>query len=161
MKVKLDHIGIVVEKLDKEILDFYQEAFGCLKPKYFKLKDDVDDIDYVYLPFSKGDNYVELLAPVSGPSKQFLEKKGQGTMFELCVEVGSMKDFYDEMKKRNITLVDSSGRPLPPEKPYCMIPGDDNKYAYLPTDKTFGTTIELLERVTWTRETYWGNEEKA
>jgi hypothetical protein len=39
-----------------------------------------------------------------------------------------------------------------------MIPGDDNKYAYLPTDKTFGTTIELLERVKWKRDTYWGKE---
>ena len=158
MKVKFDHIGIVVEKLNKEVLDFYQEALGCLKSKYFNVKDDVDDIKYVYLPFLKGDNYVELLAPVSGPSKEFLKNKGQGTMFELCVEVENMKDFYDEMKRRGITFVDSAGRPLLPEKPYCMIPGDDNKYAYLPTDKTFGTTIELLERCTRTRETYWGKE---
>jgi catechol 2,3-dioxygenase-like lactoylglutathione lyase family enzyme len=158
LKVKLDHVGIVVERLDKEIIDFYQEALGCLKPRYFKAKDDDEDINYVYLPFPKGDNYVELLAPVRGPCKEFLKKKGQGSMFELCVEVDSMKDFYDEMKKTGITLVDSSGRTLPPEKPYCMIPGDDNKYAYLPNDKTFGTRIELLERVTWTRETYWGKE---
>jgi len=158
LKVKLDHIGIVVEKLDKEILDFYQEAFGCLKPRSFHVQDTDEEINYVYLPFPKGDNYVELLAPVRGPCRDFLKKKGQGTMFELCVEVDSMKEFYDEMKKRGITLVDSGGRSLPPEKPYCMIPGDDNKYAYLPTDKTFGTTIELLERVKWKRDTYWGKE---
>jgi catechol 2,3-dioxygenase-like lactoylglutathione lyase family enzyme len=158
LKVKLDHIGIVVEKLDKEILDFYQEALGCLKPRSFHVQDTDEEINYVYLPFPKGDNYVELLAPVRGPCKDFLKKKGQGTMFELCVEVDSMKEFYDEMKKRGITLVDSGGRSLPPEKPYCMIPGDDNKYAYLPTDKTFGTTIELLERVKWKRDTYWGKE---
>ena len=74
LKVKLDHIGIVVEKLDKEILDFYQEALGCLKPRYFQAKDTNEDINYVYLPFPRGDNYVELLAPVRGPCKDFLNK---------------------------------------------------------------------------------------
>ena len=156
MKAKLDHIGIVVEKLDEEILDFYQEVFGCLKPKYFHVKTSDEEINYVYLPLPKGENYVELLAPVSGPSRKFLQKKGRGTMFELCVEVEDIEEFYDEMKKRGITLVDPKGRPLPPEKKWCMIPGDDNKYAYLPVEKTFGTTIEILERCKWTRETYWG-----
>jgi catechol 2,3-dioxygenase-like lactoylglutathione lyase family enzyme len=155
MKVKLDHIGILVENLDKEIIEFYQQVFGCEREKHFHLKNKDEEINYVYLPFPKGDNYVELLAPVSGPSKDFLKKKGQGTMFELCVEVENMDKFYDEMKKRGITLVDSMGNPLPPEKKWCSIQGDDNKYAYMPVDKTFGTTIELLERNTWTRETYW------
>jgi hypothetical protein len=93
---------------------------------------------------------------VRGPSQDYLKKKGQGTMFELCVEVENMEKFYDEMKKKDITLCDSMGKSLPSEKKWCSIPGDDNKYAYMPVDKTFGTTIELLERNTWTRETYWG-----
>jgi len=59
------------------------------------------------------------------------------------------------MKSRGITLVDSMGNALPPERKWCSIIGDDNKYAYLPADKTFGTTIEILERNTWTRKTYW------
>ena len=156
MKVKLDHIGILVENLDKGIIEFYQQVFGCEREKYFHVKNDDEEINYVYLPFPKGDNYVELLAPVRGPSQDYLKKKGQGTMFELCVEVENMEKFYDEMKKKDITLCDSMGKSLPSEKKWCSIPGDDNKYAYMPVDKTFGTTIELLERNTWTRETYWG-----
>ena len=158
VKVKLDHIGILVEKLDDKMIKFYQDVFGLGREKHFHIKNDEEEINYVYLPFSKGDNYVELLAPVSGPSKELLDKKGQGTMFELCVEVESMQEFYDEMRKRGIILRDSLGRPLPPEKPWCMIPGDDNKYAYLPTDKTYGTTFEILERCTWKRSTYWPDE---
>jgi catechol 2,3-dioxygenase-like lactoylglutathione lyase family enzyme len=158
LKAKLDHIGIVVEKLDKEILDFYQEVLGCLKPKHFHVKTADEEINYVYLPLPRGNNYVELLCPVRGPSLDFLKKKGQGTMFELCVEVDNIEEFYDEMKNRDITLVDPAGRPLPSEMKYCSIPGDDNRYAYLPTEKTFGTTIEILERNTWTRETYWDKE---
>ena len=155
MKTKIDHIGIVVENLDKEIIEFYQEVLGCEKPKYFHVKNEDEEINYVYLPLPKGDNYIELLAPVRGPSLDYLKEKGPGTMFELCVEVENMEEFYDEMKKRGITLCDPKGRPLPPEKKWCSIPGDDNKYAYLPVDKTYGTTIELLERCTWTRDTYW------
>ena len=160
MKVKLDHLGILVENLDKEIIEFYQQVFGCEQEKYFHVKNDDEEINYVYLPFSKGDNYVELLAPVRGPSKEYLKKTGQGTMFELCVEVENMEKFYDEMKTKGITLCDPTGKPLPPEKKWCSISGDDNKYAYMPIEKTFGTTIELLERNTWTRETYWGKSEK-
>jgi len=155
LKAKLDHIGILVEKLDEKIIEFYRDALGCERPKYFQVSNTDEEINYVYLPFSKGENYVELLAPVRGPSLECLKKKGPGTMFELCVEVDNIEEFYDEMKKRGMTLVDSMGKPLPPEKKWCMIPGDDNKYAYLPVDKTFGTTIEILERCTWRRDTYW------
>jgi catechol 2,3-dioxygenase-like lactoylglutathione lyase family enzyme len=155
LKTKLDHVGIVVERLDKNIIDFYREVLGCEEPKYFRVDNPDEEIDYVYLPFARGDSYVELLAPVRGPSLDFLKEKGSGAMFELCVEVDNIEEFYDEMKKRGITLCDPKGRPLPPEKKWCSIPGDDNKYAYLPVDKTFGTIIEILERNTWRRETYW------
>lgn len=157
LKAKLDHIGILVEKLDENVIQFYREALGCERAKYFHVENADEEINYVYLPFPKGDNYVELLAPVRGPSLEYLKKKGPGTMFELCVEVDSIEEFYDEMKNKGMTLRDSMGRPLPPEKKWCSIPGDDNKYAYLPVDKTFGTTIEILERNTWKRETYWGS----
>jgi len=155
LKVKLDHIGIIVEQLDDQIIKFYQETFGCERAKHFHVKNNDEEINYVYLPFPKGDNYVELLAPVSGPSKEYLDKKGAGAMFELCVEVDNIEQFYDEAKKKGMTLCDSMGRPLPPEKKWCSIPGDDNKYAYLPVEKTFGTTFEILERNTWKRTTYW------
>ena len=69
MKVKLDHIGILVEKLDDNVIKFYRETFGLERAKDFHIKNDEEEINYVYLPFSKGDNYIELLAPVSGPSK--------------------------------------------------------------------------------------------
>ena len=155
MKAKLDHIGILVKNLDADVIQFYQETLGLGNAKHFHVKNEDEEMNYVYLPFPKGDNYVELLAPIRGPSKEFLDQKGAGTMFEMCVEVDNMEEFYDEMKKKGINLCDPMGRPLPPEKKWCSIPGDDNKYAYLPTDKTFGTTIEILERNTWKRNTYW------
>jgi len=155
LKAKLDHVGILVEKLDDSLIDFYRQVLGCEKPKYFRVSNEDEEMNYVYLPLPRGDNYVELLAPVRGPSKQLLEKKGAGTMFELCVEVDNIEQFYDEMKGRGITLCDPMGRPLLESKKWCSIPGDDNKYAYLPESKTFGTTIEILERNTWKRNTYW------
>ena len=155
LKAKLDHVGIIVEKLDDQIIKFYQEVLGCERPKYFRVSNPDEEMNYVYLPLPKGDNYVELLAPVRGPSVEFLKKKGPGTMFELCVEVDNIEEFYDEMKERGITLCDPMGRPLPASKKWCMIPGDDNKYAYIPESESFGTTIEILERCSWKRDTYW------
>lgn len=72
----------------------------------------------------------------------------------------NIEKFYDEMKTKGITLCDPRAKSLPPDKKGCSIPGDENKYAYLPVDRTFGTTIEILERNTWTRETYWGKGEQ-
>jgi catechol 2,3-dioxygenase-like lactoylglutathione lyase family enzyme len=155
LKVKLDHIGILVENLNENLIGFYRQALGCERPKHFHVKNEDEEINYVYLPFPKGDNYIELLAPIRGPSLDYMKEKGPGTMFELCVEVDNINEFYDEMKNRGIVLCDPMGRPLPPEKKWCSIPGDDNKYAYIPADKAFGTTIEILERNTWRRETYW------
>jgi catechol 2,3-dioxygenase-like lactoylglutathione lyase family enzyme len=155
MKAKLDHVGILGEQLEDSLIDLYCQVFGCEKPKYFRGSNEDEEMDYVYLPLPRGDNYVELLAAVRGPSQQLLEKKGAGTMSELCVEVDNIEDFYDEMKTKGITLCDPMGRPLPESRKWCSIPGDDNKYSYLSEDKTFGTTIEILERNTWKRSTYW------
>lgn len=155
MKAKLDHVGILVKSLDDDVIRFYQQTFGLGRAKHFHVKNKDEEINYVYLPFPIGDNYLELLAPVRGPSKDFLEEKGAGTMFEICLEVDNMEAFYDEMQENGVTLCDPMGRPLSPEKKWCSIPGDDNKYAYMPNDKTFGTTIEILERNTWKRSTYW------
>ena len=147
MIIKIDHIGIIVKSLNKEIIDFYTKVFGCEPPKYFKLENPNEEIDYCHMRII--DNYIELLAPKRGPFLNFLKEKGQGMMAELCFEVDDIKEFYDRMKKQGITLVDPTGRPLPAEKPYAMVPGDDNKYAYFPTDKSFGTIIEIIERCKW------------
>ncbi len=147
MIIKIDHIGIVVESLSKEIIDFYTKVFGCEQPRFFKLKNPNEEIDYCHMRII--DNYIELLAPKKGPFVDFLKEKGQGMMVELCFEVDDIKEFYDRMKTKGITLVDSEGNPLPEEKPYAMVPGDDNKYAYLPRDRSFGTIIEIIERCKW------------
>ena len=155
LKAKLDHVGILVDSLNDPLINFYREVLGCEKPKHFRVSNEDEEMNYVYLPLPKGDNYVELLAPVRGPSKQLLEKNGSGSMFELCFEVDNIEEFYDEMKVKGIILCDPMGRPLPEDRKWCSIPGDDNKYAYLPQDKSFGTTIEILERSAWKRSDYW------
>ena len=158
MKTKLDHVGILVEKLDNSLIDFYRQVLGCEKPKYFRVSNEDEEMNYVYLPLPKGDNYVELLAPVRGPSKQLLEEKGAGAMFELCVEVDSIDQIYDEMKEREITLCDPMGRPLPENEKWCSIPGDDNKYAYLhsqePTRNQYGDSHALADGLRFCRSQY-------
>jgi catechol 2,3-dioxygenase-like lactoylglutathione lyase family enzyme len=145
--IKLDHVGIVVKRLDREIVDFYVKVFGCEQPKYFKLENPDEEIDYCHMRIL--DNYVELLAPKRGPFLDYLKEKGQGALAELCFEVDDIKEFYNRMKKQGVILVDSLGRSLPEERPYSIVPGDDNKYAYIPVNKSFGTIIEIIERCKW------------
>lgn len=147
MVIKLDHIGIVVKTLDPKIIKFYTETFKCEPPRYFKLETPDEEIDYVHMRI--GSNYIELLAPKKGPFLSFLKEKGEGAMCELCFEVDNISKFYNDMRKKGITLVDSRGNPLSPEKPYAMVPGDNNKYAYIPIGKSFGTLIEVIERCAW------------
>lgn len=93
LKVKLDHIGILVEKLDETIIEFYRKVLRCERAKYFHMKNEDEEINYVYLHFRKEDNYVELLASVRGPSLEYLKKKRRGNMFEPCVEVDNIEEF--------------------------------------------------------------------
>ena len=96
-----------------------------------------------------GDNYIELLEPHKGNCFDILKKKGSGTICEICFEVDDIEEFYDKMKAQGITLVDLQQKPISQEQKYCQIPGDDNKFAYFPLDKTHGILIEVEEHSAW------------
>jgi len=148
MKLKVDHIGICVERLDQSIIDFYTKIIGCEVPKQiFHLKDDMEDIKYVHMRLA--DNYVELFEPRKGTWRNFLERNGSGSIGELCFEVENIEQFYDMMREKGITLVDMEGKPLTPDRKWCVVPGDGNRYAYMPKDKTHGTCIEIVEHSAW------------
>jgi len=145
--MKVDHIGILTKKIDKEIIDFFTKTFGCEEPKFFELNTPEEKMRYCHMRI--GDNYIELLEPHEGYWVQLLKEKGSGALAEICFEVDDIEEFYDRMKERGITLVDLQQKPLSPNKKYCQIPGDDNKFAYFPLDKTFGTLIEVEEHSAW------------
>lgn len=145
--MKLDHIGIVAKKIDDEIINFYTETIGCEKPRFFKeLSSPGESVRYCHMDLPP--NNIELLEPRSGPLLEVLRRDGPGSIVEVCYEVENIEKFYDKMRRNGITLVDSTGIPIPENVKFCQVPGD-NKYAYFPRSRTFGTVIEVTERSTW------------
>jgi len=146
--MKIDHVGILVEKIDEEIIEFFMKNFGCERPRFFKIDTPNKKMRYCHMHI--GDTYIELLEPHEGYWLELVKRKGSGSLVEICFEVDDIEEFYDRMKAKGITLVDLDQKPLSEEKKkYCQIPGDDNKLAYLPLNKTFGILIEVLERSAW------------
>jgi catechol 2,3-dioxygenase-like lactoylglutathione lyase family enzyme len=141
-KFKIDHIGIVVNELDK-IVDFYVENLGCQRGKIYEMEWEKQKFRYTFLRIV--DDYVEILEPKKGEFFKRLKEGGEGTLVEICFEVDDIGRFYDGMKKKGITLTDPDRKPLARGKKYWTSPTGD-KFAYLPLEATFGTWIEVLER---------------
>lgn len=143
--MKLDHVGIVVGKIDSEILDFYTNVLGCENAQFMQLSNEYYDLRACFL--SLGDVKIELLEGRKGPEAEFTQRHGAGAIFEIALQVESLEELYDRMKKRGITLVATANNdPLPYGKKYNEAPGAPDKWAYLPRDKTFGTIIEIVEK---------------
>jgi methylmalonyl-CoA/ethylmalonyl-CoA epimerase len=141
MKIKFDHVGIVVKDIGK-VAKFYKEALGCKAGKIYQVDVPGYKLKYALLPI--GEDYVELLEPETGPWIKRLEERGEGSLWELCFEVDDIEAFYDKMKKRGIILTDRFDQPLI-EKKYVEVP-TGSRFAYMPRDKTYGTWVEILER---------------
>lgn len=147
MKVKFDHVGIVVEDLEKSI-KFYSDVFGFKQPKtgpYSKIL-IVDKPRYKvrYAMLTNNGFFIELLEGKEGPWEERLKEKGQGAICEMCFAVDNIEKFHDEIEKQGMTPVDGYGTPLV-DKKYVEAPSG-SRFIYLRPKETNGTLIEILQR---------------
>jgi len=139
---KIDHVAVIVKSIN-EAAKFYMDVFGCENPKIFEMDQPSFKIRYALLPI--GQNYVELIEPIYGDLKNMLDAEGEGCIYEICFEVDDIERFCAEMKEKGIVTVDINENPLT-DRNFLIAPSG-NKYAYLSRKNTFGTRIEVLERV--------------
>ncbi|RLA93905.1 MAG: methylmalonyl-CoA epimerase [Deltaproteobacteria bacterium] len=133
MKIlKIDHIGIAVEKID-EAKKLYEEILGL----EFAGKETVEEQKVTTAFFPVGDSEVELLESTSpdGPIAKFLEKRGPGFQ-HIAFRVENIEEALQELKEKGIRLID--------EKPRKGAGGA--KIAFLHPKSTFGVLVELCER---------------
>jgi methylmalonyl-CoA/ethylmalonyl-CoA epimerase len=99
MQFKLDHIGLVVEKIDE-----FQRIMRVFQPKEVTdpMADPIQKVAASFVTVGEGhDVYVELLEPAdeTSPITKFLRKRGGG-LHHLCFEVddidGATKMLLDE-----------------------------------------------------------------
>ncbi len=130
--IKINHIGLAVEDIDAA-LTFWQEALGM----------QLDHIEEVpsqqarvaFLPV--GESEVELVQPTSQDSglAKFLDKKGAG-MHHICLEVEDIEAVLDQLKAKNIRLID--------ETPHDL---EGRRMAFIHPKSTGGVLVELYELV--------------
>ncbi|MEJ2770518.1 MULTISPECIES: methylmalonyl-CoA epimerase [unclassified Stygiolobus] len=108
----IDHIGVVVENIDKAI-EFYTTTLGM---KLVHREDLLDrGIKVAFLTGTDGETAVELLEPINHEDMnntvaKFLKTKGPG-LHHLAVKVENIEKSLKELESNGLQLVDKVPRP--------------------------------------------------
>lgn len=108
----IDHIGVVVENIDKAI-KFYTTTLGM---KLVHREDLLDrGIKVAFLTGTHGETAVELLEPINHEDMnntvaKFLKTKGPG-LHHLAVKVENIEKSLKELESNGLQLVDKVPRP--------------------------------------------------
>jgi methylmalonyl-CoA epimerase len=141
--LKLDHIGFVVENINK-----LKELFGTigLDTGTEAVVNPLQKVSASFVNVGERDDiYIELLEPVSddSPISNFLQKRGGG-LHHLCFEVDDLEKTTQELNARGFRMV------VPPEdctaydenlKRKCQ---DSTRIAFFIISK--GVLVELIEK---------------
>jgi uncharacterized cupin superfamily protein len=91
--------------------------------------------------------WLALVQPVGdGPLMDYLRAHGDGHIAELILETDDLGAFYDRMKARGISLVDTRGEPVDPQAKAHILEPYGDRIAYLPSARVGGLVIELAQR---------------
>ncbi|MCY0874410.1 MAG: methylmalonyl-CoA epimerase [Acidianus infernus] len=108
----IDHIGIVVENIDKAI-DFYEKNLGMRLIYKEELKDR--GIKVAFMVGKIGESAVELLEPINHDDMnntvaKFLKTKGPG-LHHLAIRVEDINKALEDLSAKGLQLVDKQPRP--------------------------------------------------
>jgi methylmalonyl-CoA/ethylmalonyl-CoA epimerase len=135
MKVlKIDHLGIAVNKID-EAKKLYHDILGLP----FAGAETVAEQKVTTAFFPVGESEVELLESTTpdGPIAKFIEKnQGRGGIQHISFRVDNLEAALAELKAKGVELID--------QKPRMGAGGA--KIAFLHPKSTFGVLVELSER---------------
>ena len=128
---QIDHIGIAVEDLDRQV-KFYNDVLGLKCSEI----EEVPDQKVKVAIFPVGEVRIELLQPTAedSPIARFLEKKGEG-IHHIAYLVSDLDTNLKHLKEQEIQLIDSKPR----------IGAGAHKIAFLHPQSTFGVLTELCE----------------
>lgn len=128
----IEHIGIAVKNIE-EAKKYYEDILGL---KCYAVE-EVPDQKVKTAFFMVGQTKIELLESTSsdGPIGKFIEKKGEG-IHHLAFAVKGLQESLDEVKAKNIVLIDEKGRKG----------AEGLNIAFLHPKSTFGVLTELCEK---------------
>lgn len=146
---RVDRVAIIVSDLE-QAADFYVNYLG-LKRHPLKIElggaSNQQSGGMIGTFIDANGIWLALVQPVGpGPIQDYIDKKGDGAIAELIVEVDDLSAYYDRMKSRGIKLVDTRGQPLDETKKAHVLEPYGDRIAYFPTDVSEGMVIELFQR---------------
>jgi methylmalonyl-CoA/ethylmalonyl-CoA epimerase len=129
---QIDHIGIAVNNLDRQ-LKFYNDVLGLKCSGVEEVPDQ--KVRVAILPV--GEFRIELLQPTAedSPIARFLEKKGEG-IHHIAYLVTDLEANLKRLEENKVQLIDSKPR----------IGAGEHKIAFLHPKSTFGVLTELCEQ---------------
>jgi len=127
---KINHVAVIVENIDSA-LSFWRDQLGLNLDHIEEVPSQASKV--AFLPVGEGE--VELVQPTDPDSglAKYLEKRGEG-MHHLCIEVDDIQAMLENLKEKNVRLIN--------EEP-AVLPG--RKMAFIHPKSTNGVLIELYE----------------
>jgi methylmalonyl-CoA/ethylmalonyl-CoA epimerase len=131
MSIKINHIAIVVEDIEKA-LAVYRDAIGL--PLEHIAEEPAEQVRVAFLPTTSGE--IELIQPITSDSgvAKFLAKRGEG-LHHICLEVDSIGATMQTMKSRGLQIL---GEPRVNQR--------GEKYVFIHPKSAHGVLLELYER---------------
>jgi methylmalonyl-CoA/ethylmalonyl-CoA epimerase len=132
MSIKINHLAIVVPKLD-EALHFWRDALGL--PLNATEENPGENVSIGFMGL--GDSQIELLEPTDEDSgiAKYLAKKGPG-MHHICLEVENIEAAMQRLREYDIELINE----LPKTRE-----DDGIRYCFIHPKSTNGVLVELYE----------------
>jgi methylmalonyl-CoA/ethylmalonyl-CoA epimerase len=132
MYIKVHHIGIAVEDIEKSL-----ETYRDLLRLELEEKHEVEAQNVITAFFPVGETHIELVQPTEGNVgiTKFLEKRGEG-VHHICFEVDDIETALKDLKERGAKLIDEEPR---------EIEGGKRKIAFLHPKSTGRVLIELTQ----------------
>ena len=131
-KVKqINHVAVVVDNMEKALV-FWRDALGMDLHELRDVPTEQSQVAFLPLPGSE----VELVMPTTGDSgiAKYLSKRGPG-MHHICLEVDDIAGMLEQLRSKNIRLINEEPRTT----------SDGKKYAFIHPESTAGVLVELYQ----------------
>lgn len=132
--IKVDHIGIAVEDLQRAI-----EAYTIIAGHAPHHLEEVQSQKVRTAFFKVGESQIELLEATSpdSPIAKFISKNGRGGVHHLCIEVSDIAQKMQELKDAGMQLIDPKPR----------LGAHQKLVAFIHPKSTNGVLIELSQTI--------------
>jgi hypothetical protein len=127
----------------RETINYFTEHFMCSASNIASVEKPGFRLKSAMLAIGPDSgSFLQIIEPIEGPGVSELSKHGEGSLYEIALEVENIEEFYDQVAAKGLIPTDFLGRPISTK---FLVASSGNKYFYLPVAQTRGTRIEIIQ----------------